>query len=141
MQSGANRTSTSAKQPQEQPPARAGQKAAPFAGGNEAAVRKMNAGLGAPAIFSDGPARWIVRLVVVAAAGLALTGCPSLSPRAESPPSLDNADALARSGDQTGAAHMYEALAGQNSGSDRNEYMFRAARAYLAAHRPEEAAR
>src|SRR5882757_5821986 len=85
--------------------------------------------------------RWIVRLVVVAAAGLALTGCPSLSPRAESPPSLDNADALARSGDQTGAAHMYEALAGQNSGSDRNEYMFRAARAYLAAHRPEEAAR
>jgi outer membrane PBP1 activator LpoA protein len=85
--------------------------------------------------------RWIVRLVVVAAAGLALTGCPSLSPRAESPPSLDNADALARSGDQMGAAHMYEALAGQNSGSDRNEYLFRAARAYLAGHRPEEVAR
>ena len=85
--------------------------------------------------------RWIVRLVVVATAGWALTGCPSLSPRAESPPSVDNADALARSGDQMGAAHMYEALAGQNSGSDRNEYLFRAARAYLAAHRPEEAAR
>ncbi|MBS0421917.1 MAG: penicillin-binding protein activator [Proteobacteria bacterium] len=85
--------------------------------------------------------RWIVRLVVVAAAGWALTGCPSLSPRAEAPPSLDNADALARSGDQLGAARMYEALAGQNSGSDRNEYLFRAGRAYLAAHRPEDAAR
>jgi outer membrane PBP1 activator LpoA protein len=85
--------------------------------------------------------RWIVRLVVVAAAGLALIGCPSLSPRAEAPPSVDNADALARSGDQLGAARMYEALAGQNSGSDRNEYLFRAGRAYLAARRPEEAAR
>jgi len=36
---------------------------------------------------------------------------------------------------------MYEALAQQNSGPDRNEYLFRATRAYLAAHRPEEAAR
>jgi outer membrane PBP1 activator LpoA protein len=86
-------------------------------------------------------ARWIVRLVVVAAAAITLTGCPSLSPRAEAPPSLDNADALARQGDQMGAARMYEALAGQNSGTDRNEYLFRAARAYLAGHRPEEAAR
>ena len=55
-------------------------------------------------------ARWISRLLVVAVAGWALTGCPSLSPRAESPPSLDNADALARSGDLMGAGHMYEAL-------------------------------
>jgi uncharacterized protein len=86
-------------------------------------------------------ARWISRLLVVAVAGWALTGCPSLSPRAESPPSLDNADALARSGDLMGAGHMYETLAGQNSGSDRNEYLFRAARAYLSGHRPEEAAR
>jgi hypothetical protein len=36
---------------------------------------------------------------------------------------------------------MYEALAAQNSGPDRNDYLFRAARAYLAARRPEEAAR
>lgn len=86
-------------------------------------------------------ARWIVRLAVITAAVLALTGCPSLGPRAESPPSLDNADALARQGDQNGAARMYEALAGQNSGTDRNEYLFRAARAYLAAHRTEESAR
>jgi uncharacterized protein len=86
-------------------------------------------------------ARWIVRLLVVAAAAFALTGCQSLSPRAESPPSLDNADALARQGDLMGAAHMYEALAGQNSGTDRNEYLFRAARSFLAARRPEDAAR
>src|SRR4051794_3396625 len=86
-------------------------------------------------------ARWISRLLVVAVAGWALTGCPSLTPRAESPPSLDNADALARSGDLAGAGRMYEALAGENSASDRNEYLFRAARAYLSAHRPEDVAR
>ena len=86
-------------------------------------------------------ARWIVRLLVVAVTAFALTGCPSLSPRAESPPSLDNADALARQGDLMGAAHMYEALAGQNSGEDRNEYLFRAARSFLSARRPEDAAR
>ena len=86
-------------------------------------------------------ARWIVRLAVVAAATLALTGCPSLGPRAEAPPSLDNAEALARQGDQNGAARMYEALAGQNSGTDRNEYLLRATQAFLAAHRTEEAAR
>ncbi len=86
-------------------------------------------------------ARWIVRLIVVAAAAFTLTGCPSLNPRAEAPPSVDNADALARRGDQMGAARMYEALAEQNSGTDRNEYLFRAARAYLDGRRPEEAAR
>jgi uncharacterized protein len=85
--------------------------------------------------------RWIVRLAVVTAAVFALTGCPSLSPRGEAPPSIDRADALARQGDQVGAARMYEALAAQNSGADRNEYLFRAARAYLTARRPEEAAR
>ena len=86
-------------------------------------------------------ARWIVRLVVVAAATFTLTGCPSLSPRAESPPSVDNADALARRGDQAGAARMYESLAEQNSGADRNEYLLRAVRAYLTGRRPEDAAR
>lgn len=40
-----------------------------------------------------------------------------------------------------GAAHMYEALADQNSGADKNEYLFRATRAYLAARHPDEAAR
>src|ERR1700761_7188489 len=86
-------------------------------------------------------ARLIVRIAVVAAAAFTLTGCPSLGPRGETPPSLDAADALARQGDQAGAARMYEALAGQNTGTDRNEYLIRAVRAYLAARRPEEAAR
>src|SRR3979409_2417450 len=86
-------------------------------------------------------ARWIFRLVVVVAAAFALTGCPSLSPRAESPPSLDTAEALARQGDQMGAAHLYDARPPQNSGPERNEYLFRAARAYLTARRPEDAAR
>lgn len=80
-------------------------------------------------------------LAVLAAAVLALTGCPSLGPRAEAPPSIDTAEGLARQGDQTGAARMYEALAGQNTSADRTEYLFRAARAYVAAHRPEDAAR
>jgi uncharacterized protein len=85
--------------------------------------------------------RWIVRLAVICAAVFALTGCPSLSQRGEIPPSVDAADALARQGDQVGAARMYEALAAQNTGADRNEYLFRAARAYLTARRPEDAAR
>ncbi|HUI63103.1 MAG TPA: penicillin-binding protein activator, partial [Steroidobacteraceae bacterium] len=54
---------------------------------------------------------------------------------------MDTADALLRQGDPVGAARMYEALAGQNSGVDRNEYLFRAASAYLAGHRAEDAAR
>jgi outer membrane PBP1 activator LpoA protein len=85
--------------------------------------------------------RWIVRLVVVTAATFGLTGCPSLNPRTEGPPSVDTADALARQGDQVGAARMYEALAGQNAGADRNQYLFRAAHAYMAGRRPEDAAR
>ena len=84
-------------------------------------------------------ARWIVRLAIVAAAAISLTGC--LGTRTEGPPSVDTADALARAGDQAGAARMYEALAGQNTGTDRNQYLVRAARAYLTAHRPEDAAR
>ena len=86
-------------------------------------------------------ARWIVRLAVLATAALVLTGCPSLTRQAELPPSVDRAEALARQGDQTGAARVYEALAEQNSGANRNEFLFHAARAYLAARLPEEAAR
>src|ERR1700688_2373169 len=86
-------------------------------------------------------ARWIVRSAVVATAAFALTGCPGLSQRGELPPSVDRADTLAREGDQAGAARVYEALAAQNSGADRNEFLFRAARAYLSAHLPEDAAR
>ena len=86
-------------------------------------------------------ARWIVRLAVVAAAAITLTGCPTFNPRTAGPASVDTADTLARQGDQMGAARMYESLAGQNTGADRNQYLFRATSAYLAAKRPEEAAR
>jgi uncharacterized protein len=85
--------------------------------------------------------RLIVRLLVVVTAAFALAGCPSLTRQAELPPSVDRAEALIRQGDQAGAARVFEALAAQNAGADRNEYVFRAARAYLAARLPEEAAR
>src|SRR6267154_5989644 len=86
-------------------------------------------------------ARWIVRCAVITAAALALTGCPSITRQVELPPSVDRAEALARQGDQGGAAKVYEALAEQNSGADRNELVFRATRAYLAARLPDEAVR
>jgi outer membrane PBP1 activator LpoA protein len=86
-------------------------------------------------------ARWIVRFAVVVTAALALAGCPSLTRQGELPPSVDRAEALARQGDQAGAARTFEALAAQNSGADHNEYVFRATRAYIAARLPEEAAR
>ncbi len=86
-------------------------------------------------------ARWIVRFAVLVTAALALTGCPSLTRQAELPPSVERAESQARQGDQAGAARIYEALAAQNSGADRNEYVFRATRAYLAARLPDEAAR
>jgi outer membrane PBP1 activator LpoA protein len=86
-------------------------------------------------------ARWIVRCAVITTAAFVLTGCPSITQQAQLPPSVDRADSLARQGDQAGAAKVYEALAEQNSGADRNDYLFRAIRAYLAARLPEEAAR
>jgi uncharacterized protein len=86
-------------------------------------------------------ARWMVRCAVITAAALTLTGCPSITRQVELPPSVDRAEALARQGDQGGAAKVYEALAEQNSGADRNEFVFRATRAYLAARLPDEAAR
>jgi uncharacterized protein len=85
--------------------------------------------------------RWIVRCAVLIAAALLLTGCPSITRQVELPPSADRAEDLARQGDQAGAAKVYEALAEQNSGADRNAYVFRATRAYLAARLPDEAAR
>ena len=85
--------------------------------------------------------RPLVRLALLTLACAALAGCPSLSQRAELPPSIDRADALERSGDPAGAARVYEQLAAQNSGTDRTGLLLRAARDYLAAQRPEEAAR
>jgi outer membrane PBP1 activator LpoA protein len=75
----------------------------------------------------------------VLAAAVALSGCPSLT--VAPPASVDRAASLEQSGDNAGAARMYEALAAQNSGAERNAYLLRAARAWLNAGRVEEAAR
>jgi outer membrane PBP1 activator LpoA protein len=87
------------------------------------------------------PSARCVYLLVILAAALALTGCPSLGQRIGPPPSLDRAAALEQAGDQAGAARVCEALAAQNSGSERNDLLLRAARDYLAAQRPDDAAR
>ena len=83
--------------------------------------------------------RWITRCAALAAA-LALSGCASLT-TVSPPPSADRAASLEQSGDLAGAARIYEALAGQNSGASRNAYLLRAARDFVSAHRADEAAR
>jgi len=85
--------------------------------------------------------RPVARLALVVLAGSALSGCPSLTQRAGPPPSVDRAAALEQAGDRAGAARVYEELAAQNSGADRNDFLLRAARDYLAAHNTEDAAR
>jgi len=85
--------------------------------------------------------RPLVRLVLIVLAAGSLTACPSLTQRGELPPSLDRAQELERSGDRAGAARVYEQLAAQNSGTDRTGFLLLAARDYLAAQRPDEAAR
>jgi len=87
------------------------------------------------------PAPRMLRLAFILLATCALGGCPSLAERGGPPPSLDRAAALEAQGDEAGAARVYEDLAGQNSGADRNGYLLRAARAYLAARRTDDAAR
>lgn len=82
--------------------------------------------------------RWMSRCAALAAA-LVLSGCPSLT--VGPPPSVDRAASLEQSGDLPGAAHVYESLASQNSGPERNSYLLRAAHAWLGAHRPDEAGR
>jgi outer membrane PBP1 activator LpoA protein len=84
--------------------------------------------------------RWLARLSVLVIA-MALAGCPSLSPQADLPPSVDRVQALEHAGDAAGAARVLEELAGQNTGSDRNTYLLHAAHDYLAAHLPDDAAR
>src|SRR5215831_20211658 len=83
--------------------------------------------------------RWITRCAALAAV-FALSGCPSLT-TVSPPPSADRAASLEQSGDLSGAARVYEALAAQNSGASRNAYLLRAAHDFLSAHRADEAAR
>src|SRR5204863_360550 len=86
-------------------------------------------------------ARPLIRLILAPALAPALSGCPSLTERAGLPPSVERAETLERGGDAAGAARVYEQLASQNSGAERNDLALRAARGYLAAHAREDAAR
>src|SRR5215469_1210763 len=83
-------------------------------------------------------ARWTVSLAALAAATLVLAGCVSV-PTGPAP-SAEQAATLARQGNPAGAAQMYEALANQSSGPQRNDFALQAAEAYLAAQRPDDAA-
>ena len=79
-------------------------------------------------------------LLVLIAATLLLAACPT-TPRRGGPPSVDRAEALVRAGDQAGAAALYERLGAETDGTDRAEFLLRAARAWLAAGRPADADR
>jgi outer membrane PBP1 activator LpoA protein len=85
--------------------------------------------------------RSMTRIALLLLVAWCLSGCPSLSERAGLPPSVDRATQLETSGDQLGAARVYEQLAAQNSGPDRNDLLLRAGRDYLAARRAEDATR
>ena len=76
-------------------------------------------------------------LAALAALTLVLAGCVSVPPGPA--PSADQAATLARQGNPAAAAQMYEALANQG-GPQRNAFALQAAHAYLAAHRPNDAA-
>jgi outer membrane PBP1 activator LpoA protein len=78
--------------------------------------------------------------LVVVAAALVLSGCPTTQRRA-GPPSVDRAEAMTRSGDHASAAAIYERLAAETTGTDSAEFNLRAARSYLAAGRPIDADR
>ena len=80
-------------------------------------------------------------VLVVPLLCLLLTGCPSLGPTTPPPPNLDRAELLESRGDGAAAARILEALAGQNTGTDRAGLLLRAAHDYLTARQPEEAAR
>src|SRR6185437_4352599 len=84
-------------------------------------------------------ARWTVSLAALAAVTLVLAGCATV-PRGPQP-SAEQAAMLARQGNQAGAAQMYEALAQENTGAQHNAFALQAAQAYLAARRPDDAAR
>jgi outer membrane PBP1 activator LpoA protein len=79
---------------------------------------------------------WTLAAIAAAAIVSGCGGGPAVIP-----PSLDRAEVLLRQGDDAGAARVYEQLARQNSGAHRNDLVFAAAHAYLAARLPDDAAR
>jgi outer membrane PBP1 activator LpoA protein len=84
-------------------------------------------------------ARWIASLSALAAFTLVLAGCVSV-PQGPAP-SAEQAATLARQGNQAGAGEMYEALANENRGAQRNDFAIQAATSYIVAQRPDDAAR
>jgi outer membrane PBP1 activator LpoA protein len=91
-------------------------------------------------LFARRIARYATVAWIATLAGL-LAGCPSLSTRTELPASVDRAQGFERLGDFASAAHVYEQLAAQNTGADRNAFALNAAHDWLAARRPDDAAR
>jgi outer membrane PBP1 activator LpoA protein len=85
------------------------------------------------------PTRPLARLSCAALVALAVSGCPSL--QRGLPPSVDRAESLEHSGDTVGAARVYEDLAEENTGSERNDFLLRAARDYLSAQHVDDASR
>jgi uncharacterized protein len=101
--------------------------------GQDARIQRVKQG------FSTMHARWTVSLAALAAVTLVLAGCVSV-PTGPAP-SAEQAAALARQGNQAAAAQMYEALANESGTTQRNGFALQAAQAYLAARRPDDAAR
>jgi outer membrane PBP1 activator LpoA protein len=91
--------------------------------------------------LSGAAAKWSWRLAFIVLSILLITSCTSLGPTAEVPASVDRARSLDRAGDFAGAARVYEALAAQNSGTERNAYLLQAALEHLRARKPEDAER
>ncbi|HTQ35601.1 MAG TPA: penicillin-binding protein activator, partial [Steroidobacteraceae bacterium] len=81
-----------------------------------------------------------LRLVALLAAALLsmLAGCAT---QGGAPESEERAARLLRNGDNAGAAEMYEHLAQHNAPPGRNDFALAAARAWLAANRPDDARR
>lgn len=82
-----------------------------------------------------------VRIAAFALVAALVASCASLGPGATLPPSTERAQSLESQGQPGEAARIYEALALDNSGSVANDFKLKAARAWLAARRPDEAAR
>lgn len=87
-------------------------------------------------------ARRILQSLTIAGIAILLTGCPaSLGPMSGAPPSTERARSLEQQGDHAGAARVYEALAGQNSGTEQNAFLLQAAREFLRARQADDASR
>jgi outer membrane PBP1 activator LpoA protein len=86
-------------------------------------------------------AKWSASLSIIVLALFVLASCTSLGPASEPPPSFERAGALDRAGDYAGSARVYEALAEQNTGTEKNALLLQAAARYLRGRKPDDAQR